>query len=57
MDFIPANEAPIAAPVVADSETGVSITRSLPNFLSRSVIELPTYHGLHKPCPITNVSL
>ena len=26
------------------------------NFLSKSVIEFPTYHGLHKPWPITNVS-
>jgi pyruvate dehydrogenase E1 component beta subunit len=35
---------------------GVSITRSIPNFLSKSVMEFPTYQGLHNPCPITNTS-
>jgi len=45
---------PTAAPVQADSDTGVSITLCAPNFLSKSVMELPTYQGLHNPCPITN---
>ena len=43
-------------PVQADSATGVSIIRSMPNCLSRSVMELPTYQGLHKPRPMTNAS-
>ena len=44
--------APMAAPVQAASDTGVSRTRCLPNSWSRFVIELPTYHGLHRPWPI-----
>ena len=51
-----ANDAPTAAPVHADSETGVSMTLSLPNFLSKFVIEFPTYQGLQSPCPITKTS-
>ena len=49
-------EAPIVAPVTASSETGVSITRDLPNFLSKSFIVSPTYHGDHSPWPITKNS-
>ena len=42
--------APKTAPVTAaDSATGVSI-RSLPYFLSKSFIVLPTYQGLQTPC-------
>ena len=43
---MPAIAAPIAMPVVAFSETGVSMTRSVPNFFSSSTMLLPTYHGL-----------
>ena len=42
--------------ILADSETGVSIIRSTPNFLSKSVIEFPTYQGLQSPWPITKTS-
>ena len=54
--FILLSEAPTAAPVIAASETGVSIILFLPNFLSKSFIVFPTYHGLHNPCPITKTS-
>ena len=40
---------PTATPVVPSSDTGESITRSLPNCSSRPVIVLPTYQGLHNP--------
>ena len=53
---IPASAAPMAAPVVALSDTGESMTRSRPNSRSRSFMLLPTYHGLHTPCPIAKTS-
>src|SRR3990167_374836 len=49
---MPASAAPMAAPVVAFSETGESRIRSRPNSWSRSVMLAPTYHGLQRPCPI-----
>src|SRR5260370_37203740 len=51
--FIPASAAPMAAAVVAFSETGESMTRSLPNSFSMSWRLVPAYQGLHTPCPMT----
>src|SRR6266851_7566644 len=53
MGRIPASAAPMAAAVVAFSETGESMTRSLPNSFSMSWRLVPAYQGLHTPCPMT----
>src|SRR3989338_5379790 len=52
--FMPTIAAPTAAPVMAFSETGGSITRCSPKREIRSLHLLPTYHGLFTPCPIRN---
>jgi hypothetical protein len=49
MGRMPVIAAPIAAPVVAFSETGESITRSRPNSLSRSCRLVPAYQGFRRP--------
>ena len=54
---MPAILAPMPAPVIAFSETGVSITRSSPYFSNNPLQVFPTYQGLLTPCPIKKTDL